>query len=377
MAFIKRHPVVIFFILALSLLAYFVVNRSLQDSAGPMGGRFGGRGGETQVEITLVEMQRMAERVETIATAVANESVDVVPKVSDTISQVRFEDGDFVQQGDILVELTNESEAARLDEALAGAEEARRQFIRIEELFGRSLVARTDLDVAKAAMEMADARLEGVMVAMEDRIVRAPITGVLGFRNVSEGSLATANTVITTLDDISVIKLDFTVPEKHLAQLSTGQKILAKTIAYPDRVFEGEVRVVSSRIDPVTRSVSLRAHINNTRGLLRPGMLMTVEMELNEQLSMVVPELSAIVSQGNAYVFVVDDNNLVQQVKVELGRRRPGVVEILSGLNPGDRVISRGVNKVRPGQKVSIITSDSVTSMASNDSQPDMGRSGS
>jgi len=376
-AFIKRHPVVIFFILALSLLAYFVVNRSLQDSAGPMGGRFGGRGGETQVEITLVEMQRMAERVETIATAVANESVDVVPKVSDTISQVRFEDGDFVQQGDILVELTNESEAARLDEALAGAEEARRQFIRIEELFGRSLVARTDLDVAKAAMEMADARLEGVMVAMEDRIVRAPITGVLGFRNVSEGSLATANTVITTLDDISVIKLDFTVPEKHLAQLSTGQKILAKTIAYPDRVFEGEVRVVSSRIDPVTRSVSLRAHINNTRGLLRPGMLMTVEMELNEQLSMVVPELSAIVSQGNAYVFVVDDNNLVQQVKVELGRRRPGVVEILSGLNPGDRVISRGVNKVRPGQKVSIITSDSVTSMASNDSQPDMGRSGS
>jgi membrane fusion protein (multidrug efflux system) len=322
-------------------------------------------------------MQRITERVETIATAVANESVDVVPKVSDTISQVRFEDGDFVQQGDILVELTNESEAARLDEALAGAEEARRQFNRIEELYGRSLVARTDLDVAKAAMEMADARLEGVMVAMEDRIVRAPITGVLGFRNVSEGTLATANTVITTLDDISFIKLDFTVPEKHLAQLGTGQKILASTIAYPDRVFEGEVRVVSSRIDPVTRSVSLRAHINNTEGLLRPGMLMTVEMELNEQLSMVVPELSAIVSQGNAYVYVVDDNNQVQQVKVELGRRRPGVVEILSGLTPGDRVISRGVNKVRPGQKVSIMTSDSVTSMASNAAQPDMARSGS
>jgi len=376
-AFIKRHPIVIFFVLALALVIYFVVDRTLQDSAGAMGGPFGARGGETQVEVTLVEMQRITERVETIATAVANESVDVVPKVSDTISQVRFEDGDFVQQGDILVELTNESEAARLDEALAGAEEARRQFNRIEELYGRSLVARTDLDVAKAAMEMADARLEGVMVAMEDRIVRAPITGVLGFRNVSEGTLATANTVITTLDDISFIKLDFTVPEKHLAQLGTGQKILASTIAYPDRVFEGEVRVVSSRIDPVTRSVSLRAHINNTEGLLRPGMLMTVEMELNEHLSMVVPELSAIVSQGNAYVYVVDDNNQVQQVKVELGRRRPGVVEILSGLTPGDRVISRGVNKVRPGQKVSIMTSDSVTSMASNAAQPDMARSGS
>jgi len=100
-------------------------------------------------------------------------------------------------------------------------------------------------------------------------------------------------------------------------------------------------------------------------------------MELNEQLSMVVPELSAILSQGNEYVFVVDENNVVRQVPVELGRRRPGVVEILSGLEPGDRVISRGVNKVRPGQKVSIADTRSVTSMASNDTAADNSQPGS
>lgn len=377
MTFIKRHPLVIFFVLAISLLAYFVVDRSLQQPAGGMGpGGFGG-GGETQVEITKVEMQRIAERVESIATAVANESVDIVPKVADTINKVHFEDGDFVEEGDILVELTNESEAARLDEALAGAEEARRQYTRIEELIAKNLVARTELDVARANMDMADARLEGVMVAMADRVVRAPITGMLGFRNVSEGSMASASTVITTIDDISVIKLDFTVPEKHLAHLRVGQTILASSIVYPDRVFEGEIKVVSSRIDPVTRSVTLRAHIDNQEGLLRPGLLLNVVMELNEQLSMVVPELSAILSQGNEYMFVVDENNVVRQVPVELGRRRPGVVEILSGLEPGDRVISRGVNKVRPGQKVSIADTRSVTSMASNDTAADNSQPGS
>ncbi len=368
MTFVKRHPVIIFFALALGLLAYFVFQRSMETSAGGTSGGFGRPGGETQVEVTEVKMQIIADRVESIATAVANESIDILPKVADTISKVHFEDGDFVEQGDILVELTNESETARLDEALAGAQEARRQYTRMEELVSKNLVARTELDVAEANMEMADARLEGVMVAMDDRVVRAPITGVLGFRNVSEGSMASATTLITTLDDISIIKLDFTVPEKHLSHLSTGQTIEAESIVYPDRVFAGEIRVVSSRIDPVTRSVSLRAHINNSEGLLRPGMLMTIVMELNEESSLVVPELSAVLSQGSSYVFVVDDTNTVRQMPVELGRRRPGVVEILSGLKAGDRVISRGVNKVRPGQKVSIAMDNQVTSVARNDS---------
>ncbi len=371
MTFVKRHPIVIFFVLALSLLGYFIFQRSMETSAGGMGGGFSRGGGETQVEVTEVKMQIIADRVESIATAVANESIDILPKVADTISKVHFEDGGFVQQGDILVELTNESEAARLAEALAGAQEARRQYTRMEELVSKNLVARTELDVAQANKEMADARLEGVMVAMDDRVVRAPITGVLGFRNVSEGSMATATTLISTLDDISIIKLDFTVPEKHLAHLSTGQTIQAQSIVYPDRLFDGEIRVVSSRIDPVTRSVSLRAHINNAEGLLRPGMLLSVVMELNEGSSMVVPELSAILSQGKEYVYVVDENNVVHQVAVELGRRRPGVVEILSGLKPGDRVITRGVNKVRPGQKVITASNAQVTSMASNDLAPD------
>lgn len=366
MTFVKRHPIVIFFVFALALLGYFLFQRSMETSAGGAGQGFGRGGAETQVEVTGVQMQVIADRVESIATAVANESIDILPKVADTISKVHFEDGDFVEQGDILVELTNESEAARLDEALAGAQEARRQYTRMEELVSKNLVARTELDVAEANMEMADARLEGVMVAMDDRVVRAPITGMLGFRNVSEGSMASTSTLISTLDDISVIKLDFTVPEKHLAHLSVGQTIQAESIVYSDRIFEGEIRVVSSRIDPVTRSVSLRAHINNSEGLLRPGMLLTIVMELNEESSMVVPELSAILSQGKEYVYVVDENNVVRQVAVELGRRRPGVVEILSGLKPGDRVITRGVNKVRPGQKVITAMNEQVTSMASN-----------
>src|SRR5690606_19127617 len=146
-----------------------------------------------------------------------------------------------------------------LTEARASAEDARRQYERLQNLAANNLIAATDVDVARTRAETAEARLEGVMVAMDDRLIRAPFSGVLGFRNISEGSLLNPNTVITTLDDISVIKLDFTIAEIYLAELGIGQKVTARSIVYDDLAFEGEVQVIGSRIDPVTRSVAVRA----------------------------------------------------------------------------------------------------------------------
>src|SRR5690606_27152507 len=133
-----------------------------------------------------------------------------------------FRDGQLVEEGDVLVELTNSSEAARLSEAQANADEAQRQYERLQTLLANNLISGTDLDAARTRADTANARLEGVIVDMRDRLIRAPFTGVLGFRNVSEGSLVTPNTVITTLDDISVIKLDFTIAEVYLAELGIG-----------------------------------------------------------------------------------------------------------------------------------------------------------
>lgn len=355
--FITRHPLLIVFIIGILGLSYALYLRIQADPtmAGP-GGPGGPRGlYDTVVRAAVVGYQTLIDEVESVGTALANESVNITPKVSDTVTRIHFTDGQFVREGDILVELTNSAEAARLAEAQTALDDARRQYERMQQLSSDNLVSRSDLDDASSRLETATARLEGVMANMQDRLIRAPFDGVLGFRNISEGSLVTPNTVITTLDDISVIKLDFHVAESYLAQLGSGLTIESSTIAYPGQVFSGKVQVVGSRVDPVTRSVAVRAEIENPDGELRPGMLLTVGMMLNEREVMVVPEQALVPSGGSQYVFVIDEENIARRVEVTLGSRRPGIVEVTQGLLPGQRIITEGVAQVRPNQPVRIL----------------------
>jgi membrane fusion protein, multidrug efflux system len=379
--FLTRHPLLILFVIGVIGLSYAAWNKIQNPVAGPGAGPFAGAGGPGRggpgarggaaVAVEMVRRQIIADQIESVGTTTANESLNLTAKVSDTISRIHFNDGDFVRQGDILVELTNASEATRLTEARAAAADARRQYDRLRSLGAANLIAPTDIDEARTRAETAEARLEGVMVAMDDRLIRAPFSGVLGFRNVSEGSLLTPSTVITTLDDISVIKLDFTIAELYLAAVQAGQPIKARSIVYRDHEFEGEVRVVGSRIDPVTRSVSVRAHIDNPEGMLRPGMLLTVALGLNAYEATVIPEQAVVPSQGRQYVFVVDEESIAQRVEVELGRRRPGLVEVIAGVQPGQRVVTQGLGQMRPGMPVRILNQP-LTELAAPKRNPDV-----
>jgi membrane fusion protein (multidrug efflux system) len=349
--FITRHPVLLIMIAGALGLAYMVFAKVAEEPAA-RGGFGGGFGSAPVVGLSSVEQRLIADQIESVGTSVANESVDLAAKVSETVSTINFEDGDFVERGQVLVELVNADEASRLAEAQATVDDAIRQFDRIQNLSAQNLVADNEQDQARTNLETAKARLEGVLVAMDDRLVRAPFSGYLGFRNISEGTLLTSGMVITTLDDVSVIKLDFTIPEIYFAEVKVGQVIQSNSIVYGNKIFEGTVSVVGSRIDPVTRGVSVRATINNSAMLLRPGMLMTVSLALNEKFALVVPERALIASQGRQYVFVVDSENKVARTEVELGRRRDGFVEVISGLEQGQEVVSEGTVKVRPGQTV-------------------------
>lgn len=355
MRFLLRHPIVIFFTLAALGLSFAVVTK-VQENNKVVAGVRGAPGGASAVRVATVSREVFVDRVESIGTAGANESVNLTPKISDTISRIAFIEGALVERGEILVELTNASEATRLAEAQSTADEAARQFERLQSLLADNLISGTDLDAARTRSETAQARLEGVAVAMDNHLIRAPFSGILGFRNVSDGSLVSPSTIITTLDDISIIKLDFTIAEVYLAQLEIGQILSAKSIVYPDEGFEGIVQVIGSRIDPVTRSVQVRAHIENSSGILRPGMLLTVSLPLNESDSMVVEEAALVPSGGRQYAFVVNNEDVVRQVEVLIGRRQPGKVEVLGGLEVGDRVVTEGMASLRPGQTVRVLT---------------------
>lgn len=347
---VLRHPILIIALLVIAGLATATINRVLnnQQQMNRMG--YGGRA--SLVVVQPARMETIVEQVEAIGTAVANESVNLTAKVTDTVSRVNFEDGQYVQQGTVLLELTNTEETAQLTEAQATLAEATRQLERLQNLIAEGLASELQLDEVQVREQRAEARLEAILARLDDRLVRAPFDGVLGFRNVSPGTLLTPNTIVTTLDDLSVIKLDFSVPENYLSVLRVGLQVFAKSAAYADRIFEGSVKTIGSRVDPVTRAIAIRAELANQDNLLRPGMLLTVALIRNRTSVMVIPEEALIPIQDRQYVFMVDEDNRANRIEVEIGRRRPGIVELLSGLNLGDRVVTEGVQSLRPGSRV-------------------------
>ena len=157
--------------------------------------------------------------------------------------------------------------------------------------------------------------------------------------------------MITTLDGSSVMKLDFDVPEAFVGLLASNLPVETRSVAYPDTVFRGIVRTVDSRVDPISRAVTVRAEIPNADGLLKPGMFMTVRLSRPPTSALVVPESAIVPERGKVYVFVVADGR-VERREVATGRREPGRVELTAGVRPGERVVVEGTQKVRDGSAV-------------------------
>ncbi|HLS83330.1 MAG TPA: efflux RND transporter periplasmic adaptor subunit [Arenimonas sp.] len=317
-------------------------------------------GGPSAVVVTTTEVQAQpwSDTIEALGTARANESVLITAKVTETVVRVNFEDGDEVEAGHVLVDLSGKAELAGLEEAAAAYREARQQYLRQSELAERKLISAGQLDTQRAAMESARARLDATRARLADRVITAPFAGVLGFRQVSPGTLVTPGTTIASLDDISLIKLDFTIPETYLSVVTPGQVIRARSAAWPEREFEGRVTTVDSRVDPVTRAVTVRAELPNPDRALRPGMLLTLRLFQPERRTLVIPEIAVTQIARDAHVFRVREDGTVEQVPVRLGARRSGEVEVTEGLSAGDRIVVDGVVKLRPGMRVAEAGSD-------------------
>ncbi len=336
----------------LTLLLFALVLTGCEDSGEEAASRAFARG-PTPVVIDHASRRTIRRYVEAIGTTRANESLTVTAKVTDKVNRVLFEDGGLVQAGDVLVELTNAEETALLAEADANVDDARTQFERLNDLLQQRSVPVSQVDEASARLAAAQARQRSIRARLADRLIQAPFSGMLGFRQVSEGTLITPGTAITTLDDISTIKLDFSVPEVHLGLLESGAKLQATSAAFSDEAFDAVLHTVGSRIDPVTRAATVRAHIDNASLRLRPGMLMTVRLNTAAREATMVPEDALVQRSGQAYVFTIADNR-AQMRAVEHGDRYEGWVEISRGLEPGDAVIVEGIIKVRDGMPVQV-----------------------
>lgn len=432
-------------------------------SAGKASGAAGAKGGPAVrpalVALATADVRSFSDRIEVPGTAVANESVVITSKVQDIVEQVRFESGQYVQRGAILVVLANneqaadlsgartdtaaafddadsalgEAAAARADadaafneinavsrdleaaragisEAMAVETEARLNLDRVTTLADRGFASKARLDGARAQLQTAQARVaisreraagasqrittqqrrasaltsraqsveqraasaqsraqsvsqrsNSVQSRLADRTIRAPFSGRLGLRTISAGQLARPGEPIATLDDISQIKVDFDVPETRMSSLQVGTPVVVRSAAVPDQLNRAVVRFVDTRIDPRSRTIRARAYVPNDNGMLRPGMLMSVDLLSPARSMPAVPEI-ALVEEGNqSFVFLAekkgngpDASMVAKRVPVMVGARREGYVEILDGLPVGAQIVAEGLVRLRDGQPIRV-----------------------
>ncbi len=321
-----------------------------------VGAQTAARGPRTvPVVIEKPSKHEFVDRIEALGTAGSNESIVVSAQVTETVSRVHFDDGQVVAKGDVLVELTSREESAQLDEVRANLGEAQRQYERATEMSRNGTLSAAQLDFRTTARDAARARLDELRARMRDRLIRAPFAGVLGMRSVSPGTLVQPGDMITTLDDIDMINIDFAVPERFLSVLSVGLVVRSTTAAYPDRIFEGTVRAIDTRVDPDTRSVRVRADLPNPEHALRPGMLVSVELTANRETRLAIPEEAIVPIGERRFVFVVNPEDRVDRIELTTGRRDNGLVEVVEGLGGDENVVLEGGSMLRPGSAVEIV----------------------
>ncbi|MEO8467083.1 MAG: efflux RND transporter periplasmic adaptor subunit [Gammaproteobacteria bacterium] len=304
-----------------------------------------------RVITAVARVEQMGVEIEAVGTAQAKESVQITSKVSNTVTAISFKEGEEVAEGSVLVEMHDVESRAAVAEAEAALARSRSQFDRSRDLQKRQALSVADFEQVDATLKADEARLAAAKSRLADTVLRAPFRGTTGFRNISVGAYVSPGTVITTLDDTSRIKLDFTVPETMLFIVRRGLPVAARATGLPDRVFTGVVTNMDSRVDPVTRSIAVRAELPNTDGMLRQGMFLTVALKAEASPTLLVPEEAIVPERGKAYVFVVQDN-VVQRREVRTGKRKPGSVEIIDGLHENEHVVVEGTQNIRDGSTV-------------------------
>ncbi len=311
----------------------------------------------SKVQTTKVSRREFSDRVEALGTVRALEAIDLTSSVTDRIAEMFFEDGDSAKKGDLLVRLEDAAERAAFEAAKSTLTEQEREIERLRGLVANGAVSQVRLQEYETQQEIAARRVEEAQAQIDDRNIRAPFDGVLGFRRVSPGALVEPGDLIATFDVLDPIKLDFTVPETFLSSLENGLQIVANTEAYPDEDFSGKVVQLDTRVNPVTRSITARAEIPNADKRLRPGMLMTTVLENNPKNSVSVPERSLVSVQSTHFVFVLDETvspPTVTRTPVVLGRRQPGYIEILEGIEDGAVVVTDGLIGLVDGAGVKV-----------------------
>jgi membrane fusion protein (multidrug efflux system) len=308
------------------------------------------------VEAIPVAQVPMPQSITAVGSVRSEESVTLRPEVTGRIAEIRFREGQSVTKGALLVKLDDSVTRADVEQARASLWLAKSKSDRAAELQQKGFVSAQAKDEAEGALRVAQATLQSAEARLAKMDIRAPFSGVIGLRQVSIGDYVKDGQDMVNLEAIDSLKVDFRVPEVFLQQVQVGQSLQLTLDAIPGKTYEGKVLAINPLVDAAGRAIVIRAQIRNTGATLRPGMFARVRLITDQKSdSLVVPE-QALVPQGeDQYVYKVVDGR-AQRVKVEIGQRRQGKVEIVKGVAANDMVVTAGHLKIRDGMSVKLAT---------------------
>ena len=353
---VRRH---FFLIAAGAVLLLMVVLGGLKmasggDASKAKGGP-GGGGRAASVSSAVVGERSFSDRISVLGVAKGRQSVTITSDAAELVTAVHFRDGQAVSRGQILVTLKATEQDAGVAEALARENQAEREYARWKTLADKGIAPRATAEQYLAALETARASTRAAQARKGDRVIRAPFAGVVGLSDIAPGALISPGSPIVSLDDLSLIRIDFDVPDRYVAVLRPGAPIVATPDAYPDQAISGRIAQVDTRIDTATRTITARAEFANAGGRIKPGMMMRVNVEHGQRSALAVPE-SAVQYEGDqAFVFVItarDKGNVARKALVTPGLNEGGFVELREGVKAGDKVVADGLNRLQDGQQV-------------------------
>lgn len=302
--------------------------------------------GPVLVETARVTSRVIKRTVEAVGTTRALQSIEIVPESDGRLVELSISPGNLVTAGDVLARLDDSIQRADLSEAEAVLVELRKIVDRVSRLRESNAIPPAAEEAAVARLAGGIAEVERARQRLEERVIRAPFTGIVGLTGFDVGARVEQGQVLTRLDDLSAVEVEFALPETIYAQAIPGQPLQARSAAFPDRIFEGEIVALDTRIDPASRSFKARAVIPNPDSVLPAGMFLSLDLTLSQSEELVVPEEAIVFQAAETFVFVVSEGKAIRRV-VTTGQREDGVIAIVSGLSEGEDVVVRGLQRLR------------------------------
>lgn len=328
------------------------------QQAGP--GR-GGAGQQQSVEVAQSRAQPMTADIESVGSLQSDESVVVSSELAGRVTELGFAEGSRVEVGDVLVRLDDSLTRAEIADVEARLALARANYERTTTLARSGNVTDRARDEALASLETSRAALELAKVRLNKLAIQAPFSGTVGLRRVSIGAYVSPGQAIVNLEKIDQLKLDFKVPEIHLARVKVGQEVDITVDALPGKTFKGRIYAINPLLDVNGRALQVRARLDNPDLTLRPGLFARVKVRgESERTAVFVPESAVVPRGGNTFVYKVEQGRAVE-AQVSLGIRRSGEVEITNGIAAGTTVIVAGQNRLRNGAPVDVVTQSAQT----------------